>query len=98
MNRLNLKKGSFDLVVGGMQLIFLLIAAASIVVFVILDFSLTFRGFAYAWIFAYLFLITSSLRKQVQELPETKQRAILNWAVAAFVGITLATIFSSFIA
>ena len=98
MKRLNLQKGSFDVVVGGMQFLFLLISIASFLILIALGFTLSFRTFAFVWIFGYLFLITTTLRKQVNEQPALKQRKILNWAFAAGIGITLATLFIAFIA
>ena len=97
MKRLNLQKGSFDVVVGGMQFLFLLIAIASFLILIALNFTLSFRTFAFVWTFGYLFLITSTLRKQVKQQPTLKQRKILNWAFAAGIGITLATLFIAFI-
>ncbi len=95
---MNLQKGSFDVVVGGMQVLFLLIAIASFLILIALGIGLTFHSFAFVWTFGYLFLITTTLRKQVAEHPTFKRRMVLNWAVAAGIGVALATLFMAFIA
>ena len=85
------------MVTGALQIIFLFAALIAFTGYVVFDYELTFRGFALIWCFIYLLLITGVLRKQVAENPETKQRAILNWSFAVFVGTTLTFVFMSFI-
>ncbi|MHA1840302.1 MAG: hypothetical protein ACTSYO_10195 [Candidatus Ranarchaeia archaeon] len=97
MKHFDFSKESFDLVVGGLQVIFLLLAISLSLIFLVRNYLLTFRGFALVWCLCYLFFITTSLRQQVRDNPRFKKRTILNWAFAAFVGIALSVLFISFI-
>ncbi len=97
MKRQSLSKISFNLLTGAMQVIFLAVGLLSLTGMVIFNFGLTFRGFAFIWCLVYLILITSVLRKQVKDNPESKQRAVLNWSFATFFGIALTMVFMAFI-
>ena len=80
-----------------MQLLFLIGTIAAFIGLIVIGSQLTFRTFAFVWGFAYLFAITTVLRQQVQENPDGKRHAVINWAFAAFVGTTLTIILISFV-
>jgi hypothetical protein len=97
MSRLKFSDSPFDLVVGGMQLLFLLGTIVTFVALTVTSPQLTYRRFAFTLGFVYLFAITTVLRQQVQESPDAKKHAIVNWAFAAFVGTSLTAILISFV-